>query len=63
MKQGKCLTAAALLLCLAITMVGCSKDSILDKFNGLLHHVSQYALTDEKELKGEKIKELFGDGK
>lgn len=55
MKRGKALLAAALALCLVFALAGCSKDSILDGFNSLLHHVSQYALTDEKDLQGEKV--------
>lgn len=56
MKQRKALFAAALLLSLLFTLTGCSKDSFLDGFNDLLHHVSQYALTNEKDLQGEKTK-------
>ena len=54
MKRGKALLAAVLVLCMAFALAGCSKDSILDGFNDLLHHVSQYALTNEKDLQGKK---------
>lgn len=56
MKRGKAVLAAALLLSVLFALTGCSKDFILDGFNGLLLHVSQYALTDEKDLQGEKTK-------
>ena len=46
--------AAALALCLAFALTGCSKDSIINGFNDFLHHASQYALTDEKDLAGER---------
>lgn len=46
--------AAALALCLAFALTGCSKDSIINGFNDFLHHASQYALTDEKDLVGER---------
>ena len=62
MKSGKVLIVVALSLCLICSLAGCSgngetgKDSVIDGFNDLLHYFSQYALTDEKDLKGEKIK-------
>lgn len=56
MKQRKALLVAVLLLSVLFALTGCSKDSILNGFNSLLHHVSQYALTDEKDLQGEKTK-------
>lgn len=46
--------AAALALCLAFALTGCSKDSIINGFNDSLHHASRYALTDEKDLAGER---------
>lgn len=54
MKRGKTLLAAALALCLVFALAGCNKDSILNGFNDLLHHASRYALTDEKDLTGER---------
>ena len=47
--------AAALALCLAFALTGCSKDSIINGFNDFLHHASRYALTDEKDLAGERM--------
>lgn len=53
--------AAALLFCLLFTMSGCSsdkeenlKDSILNGFNDFLHHFSTEALTDNRDLQGER---------
>lgn len=54
MKSGKKLTAFALVLCLIVALTGCSKDTVLENYNNLLHHVSRLALTDEKDLQGEK---------
>ena len=60
MKTLKLLTAVLLSLCLALGMTGCSgdhiKDDVLNGFNDLLHHFSQYALTEEKDLQGDKTK-------
>lgn len=56
MKRGKSLLAAVLVLCMAFALAGCSKDTILEGYNDLLHHASQYALTSEKTLTGEKTK-------
>ena len=60
MKTMKLLTAVLLSLCLALGMTGCSgdhtKDDVLNGFNDLLHHFSQYALTEEKDLQGDKTK-------
>lgn len=54
MKRRNAFAAAALAFCLAFTLTGCSKDSIINGFNDFLHHASQYALTDEKDLAGER---------
>ena len=54
MKRRNALAAAALAFCLAFTLTGCSKDSIINGFNDFLHHASRYALTDEKDLAGER---------
>ncbi|HIQ79738.1 MAG TPA: hypothetical protein IAD32_00445 [Candidatus Scatavimonas merdigallinarum] len=45
-----------MMFCLVFILAGRSKDFILDGFNDLLHHASQYALTDEKALQGERMK-------
>lgn len=54
MKRRNALAAAALALCLAFALTGCSKDSIINGINDFLHHASRYALTDEKDLAGER---------
>ena len=54
MKRRNVLAAVILALCLAFALTGCSKDSIINGFNDFLHHASQYALTDEKDLAGER---------
>ncbi len=58
MKTMKNLTAALLCLCLAFAVTGCSgdhiKDDIINSFNDMLQHFSKYALTDEKDLQGDK---------
>ena len=62
MKKTKTIVAALLAICLVFTMTGCSaddnniKDNLIDGFNGLLQHFSKYALTDEKDLQGDKTK-------
>ena len=60
MKKIKILTAALLSLCLVFTITGCSgdnlKDSVINGFNDMLQHFSKYALTDEKDLQGDKTK-------
>ena len=60
MKKIKILTAALLSLCLAFAVTGCSgdnlKDSVINGFNDMLQHFSKYALTDEKDLQGDKTK-------
>lgn len=47
-------------LCLAFAVTGCSgdnlKDSVINGFNDMLQHFSKYALTDEKNLQGDKTK-------
>lgn len=43
--------AAALALCLAFALTGCSKDSIINGFNDFLHHASRYALPMKKILR------------
>lgn len=47
-------------LCLAFAVTGCSgdnlKDSVINGFNDMLQHFSKYALTDEKDLQGDKTK-------
>ena len=58
MKKIKILTAALLSLCLAFAVTGCSgdnlKDSVINGFNDMLQHFSKYAVTDEKDLQGDK---------
>ena len=54
MRLRKPLAAAALAFCLMFALTGCSKDFILEDFNNLLHQASRYALTDEKNLQGNK---------
>lgn len=58
MKKIKILTAVLLSLCLAFAVTGCSgdnlKDSVINGFNDMLQHFSKYALTDEKDLQGDK---------
>ena len=54
MKRTKSLIAVVLILLLALASSGCSKDFIIDGYNNLLHHISKYALTDEKDLQGER---------
>ena len=54
MKRRNALAAAALAFCLAFALTCCSKDSIINGFNDFLHHASRYALTDEKDLAGER---------
>lgn len=60
MKKIKILTAVLLSLCLAFAVTGCSgdnlKDSVINGFNDMLQHFSKYALTDEKDLQGDKTK-------
>lgn len=60
MKKIKILTAVLLSLCLAFAVTGCSgdnlKDSVINGFNDTLQHFSKYALTDEKDLQGDKTK-------
>ena len=60
MKKIKILTAVLLSLCLAFAVTGCSgdnlKDSVINGFNDMLQHFSKYALTDEKDLQGDKGK-------
>ena len=60
MKTTKLLIAILLSLCLVLGMTGCSddhiKDDVLNGFNDLLHHFSQYALTEERDLQGDKTK-------
>ena len=58
MKNRKISGAVLLAFCLTLAVTGCSgkgKDSVVDSFNGMLQHFSKYALTDEKDLKGEKM--------
>ena len=59
MKKIKILTVALLSLCLLFTITGCSgdnvKDSVINGFNDMLQHLSKYALTEEKDLQGDKI--------
>lgn len=61
MKKIKILTAVLLSLCLAFAVTGCSgdnlKDSVINGFNDMLQHFSKYALTDEKDLQGDKTKD------
>lgn len=58
MKKVKILTAALLSLCLVFTITGCSgdnvKDNVINGFNDMLQHFSKYAVTDEKDLQGDK---------
>ena len=60
MKKIKILTAILLSLCLAFAITGCSgdnmKDNVINGFNDMLQHFSKYALTDEKDLQGDKTK-------
>lgn len=60
MKKIKILTVVLLSLCLAFAVTGCSgdnlKDSVINGFNDMLQHFSKYALTDEKDLQGDKTK-------
>ena len=59
MKKAKTIAVALLTVCLVFSMAGCSsniKDNLIDGFNGLLQHFSKYALTDEKDLQGDKTK-------
>ena len=60
MKNIKILTAALLSLYLAFTITGCSgnhvKDNVINGFNDMLQHFSKYALTDEKDLQGDKTR-------
>lgn len=54
------LTVSLLSLCLIFTITGCSgdnvKDNVINGFNDILQHFSKYALTDEKDLQGDKTK-------
>ena len=54
------LTVSLLSLCLIFTITGCSgdnvKDNVINGFNDMLQHFSKYALTDEKDLKGDNTK-------
>lgn len=54
------LTVSLLSLCLIFTITGCSgnnvKDNVINGFNDMLQHFSKYALTDEKDLQGDKTK-------
>ena len=54
------LTVSLLSLCLLFTITGCSgnnvKDNVINGFNDMLQHFSKYALTDEKDLQGDKTK-------
>ncbi len=56
----KILTVSLLSLCLLFIITGCSgdhvKDNVIDGFNDMLQHFSKYALTDEKDLQGDKTK-------
>ena len=54
MKRGKALLAVVLVVCLMFVLSACSKDFILDGYNDFLHQASQYALTDEKDLTGDR---------
>lgn len=62
MKKMKIIVAVLLAMCLVFGVTGCSneggnfKDNLIDGFNGLLQHFSKYALTDEKDLQGDKDK-------
>ena len=54
------LTVSLLSLCLIFTITGCSgdnvKDNVINGFNDMLQYFSKYALTDEKDLQGDKTK-------
>ena len=54
------LIASLLSLCLVFTITGCSgnnvKDNVINGFNDMLQHFSKYAITDEKDLQGDKTK-------
>ena len=47
-------------LCLALGAAGCGgvqlKDNIINGFNDMLQYFSRHALTDEKDLQGDKTK-------
>lgn len=49
-----------LYVCKNVCSTGCSgdnlKDSVINGFNDMLQHFSKYALTDEKDLQGDKTK-------
>lgn len=53
------LIVSLLSLCLIFTITGCSgnnvKDTAINSFNDILQHFSKYALTNEKDLQGDKI--------
>ena len=52
------LTVSLLSLCLIFTITGCGgdhlRDNVINGLNDMLLHFSKYALTDEKDLQGEK---------
>ena len=54
------LTVSLLFLCLIFTITGCGgdhvKDNVINGFNDMLQNFSKYALTDEKDLQGDKMK-------
>ena len=54
------LTVSLMSLCLIFNITGCSgdnvKDNVINGFNDMLQHFSKYALTDEKDLQGDKTK-------
>ena len=58
MKKIKVMAAAMLSLCLALGAAGCGgvqlKDNIINGFNDMLQYFSRHALTDEKDLQGDK---------
>lgn len=61
MKSAKVLVAAVLPLCLIFGLAGCSsdenwKDTIINDFNDMLQHFSEYALTKDRDLIGYKTK-------
>ena len=61
MRKIKCLISALLSLCLIFSTTGCRnggeiKDHVISGFNDLLQNFSQYALTKERDLKGDKTK-------
>ena len=60
MKKIKVMAAAMLSLCLALGAAGCGgvqlKDNIINGFNDMLQYFSRHALTDEKDLQGDKTK-------